>query len=78
MSEREPNGVVGVGSVGLVTAACFAEMGHPVVARDILPERIEALPSSDVRAAAGPTARVLEARVRSARVAYDRSIQGGR
>ena len=37
MSEqREPVGVIGVGWVGLVTAACFAELGHPVIARDIL------------------------------------------
>jgi UDPglucose 6-dehydrogenase len=43
MSEREPIGVVGVGWVGLVTAACFAELGHPVVARDVLPAKIEAL-----------------------------------
>jgi UDPglucose 6-dehydrogenase len=40
---REPIGVIGVGWVGLVTAACFAELGHPVVARDILPEKVEAL-----------------------------------
>ena len=33
---REPIGVIGVGWVGLVTAACFAELGHRVVARDIL------------------------------------------
>jgi UDPglucose 6-dehydrogenase len=44
MSEqREPIGVIGVGWVGLVTAACFAELGHDVVARDILPEKVEAL-----------------------------------
>jgi UDPglucose 6-dehydrogenase len=44
MSEqREPVGVIGVGWVGLVTAACFAELGHPVIARDILAEKIEAL-----------------------------------
>ncbi|MEX2105744.1 MAG: UDP-glucose/GDP-mannose dehydrogenase family protein [Solirubrobacterales bacterium] len=41
--QREPVGVVGVGWVGLVTAACFAELGHSVVARDILPEKVEAL-----------------------------------
>jgi UDPglucose 6-dehydrogenase len=41
--ERETIGVVGVGWVGLVTAACFAELGHPIVARDILPEKVEAL-----------------------------------
>jgi len=40
---REPIGVIGVGWVGLVTAACFAEFGHPVVARDILPEKVAAL-----------------------------------
>ena len=43
MSEREPIGVVGAGWVGLVTAACFAELGHRVVARDIVPEKIGAL-----------------------------------
>jgi UDPglucose 6-dehydrogenase len=40
---REPIGVIGVGWVGLVTAACFAELGHPVVARDILSEKVAAL-----------------------------------
>ena len=48
MSERDPIGVVGVGWVGLVTAACFAEMGHPVVARDILPEKVEALRAGEL------------------------------
>ncbi len=42
-SEREPIGVIGVGWVGLVTAACFAELGHSVIARDILPEKVESL-----------------------------------
>jgi UDPglucose 6-dehydrogenase len=40
---REPIGVIGVGWVGLVTAACFAELGHQVVARDIVPEKVAAL-----------------------------------
>ncbi|HXS45984.1 MAG TPA: UDP-glucose/GDP-mannose dehydrogenase family protein [Solirubrobacterales bacterium] len=40
---REPIGVIGVGWVGLVTAACFAELGHRVVARDILAEKVDAL-----------------------------------
>jgi UDPglucose 6-dehydrogenase len=43
MSDREPIGVIGVGWVGLVTAACFAELGHPVLARDIVAEKVEAL-----------------------------------
>ena len=42
-SEREPVGVIGVGWVGLVTAVCFAELGHEVVARDILPQKVESL-----------------------------------
>jgi UDPglucose 6-dehydrogenase len=41
--EREPIGVIGVGWVGLVTASCFAELGHPVIARDILAEKVESL-----------------------------------
>jgi UDPglucose 6-dehydrogenase len=41
--DREPVGVIGVGWVGLVTAACFAELGHQVYARDIVPEKIDEL-----------------------------------
>jgi UDPglucose 6-dehydrogenase len=40
---KEPIGVVGVGWVGLVTAACFAELGHEVTARDVIPEKVEML-----------------------------------
>src|SRR5919112_3481342 len=43
MTEREPIGVIGVGWVGAVTAACFAELGHEIWARDIVPEKIDAL-----------------------------------
>jgi UDPglucose 6-dehydrogenase len=49
MSEaREPIGVIGVGWVGLVTAACFAELGHEVWARDILPDKVESLSRGEV------------------------------
>src|ERR1700755_498434 len=48
MSERDAVGVIGVGWVGLVTAACFAELGHKVIARDILPEKVEALSRGEV------------------------------
>ncbi|MFL5906258.1 MAG: UDP-glucose dehydrogenase family protein, partial [Solirubrobacterales bacterium] len=48
MSEREPIGVVGAGWVGLVTAACFAELGHRVVVREIVPEKVEALRSGEI------------------------------
>jgi UDPglucose 6-dehydrogenase len=43
MAEKEPIGVIGVGWVGAVTAACFAELGHEVYARDIVPEKVESL-----------------------------------
>ncbi|HUZ81248.1 MAG TPA: nucleotide sugar dehydrogenase, partial [Gaiellaceae bacterium] len=36
-------GVFGAGWVGLVTGVCFAELGHEVVIRDVIPEKIEAL-----------------------------------
>jgi len=49
MSEqKETVGVIGVGWVGLVTAACFAELGHPVIARDIVQEKVEALSRGEV------------------------------
>jgi UDPglucose 6-dehydrogenase len=48
VSEREPIGVVGAGWVGLVTAACFAELGHRVVVREIVPEKVEALERGEV------------------------------
>jgi UDPglucose 6-dehydrogenase len=35
--------VFGAGYVGLVTGACLADLGHDVVVRDIVPERIEEL-----------------------------------
>jgi UDPglucose 6-dehydrogenase len=47
-SERHTIGVFGAGYVGLVTGACFAELGHSVVIRDIVPERIAALRAGEV------------------------------
>jgi UDPglucose 6-dehydrogenase len=40
--------IFGAGYVGLVTGACFADLGHDVVVRDILPERIEKLRAGEV------------------------------
>jgi UDPglucose 6-dehydrogenase len=41
--------VIGVGWVGLVTAACFAELGHEVWARDVVREKVDALSRGEVR-----------------------------
>src|SRR5919201_2718096 len=43
MAESRTIGVFGAGWVGLVTGACFAELGHDVIVRDVLPERIDSL-----------------------------------
>jgi UDPglucose 6-dehydrogenase len=43
LAEKLPLGIFGAGWVGLVTGACFAERGHEVVVRDVVPERIESL-----------------------------------
>jgi UDPglucose 6-dehydrogenase len=41
-------GIFGAGWVGLVTGACFAELGHDVVIRDVIPEKIEGLRRGEV------------------------------
>ncbi len=41
-------GIFGAGWVGLVTGACFAELGHKVTIRDVVPEKIEALRGGEV------------------------------
>jgi UDPglucose 6-dehydrogenase len=46
--EREPIGVIGAGYVGLVTAAGFAELGHEVHVREIVPEKVESLRRGEV------------------------------
>jgi UDPglucose 6-dehydrogenase len=40
--------VFGAGYVGLVTGACFAELGHTVTVRDVVPEKIAALGRGEV------------------------------
>src|SRR5829696_2011240 len=41
-------GIFGAGWVGLVTGACFADLGHEVVIRDVVPEKIERLRAGEV------------------------------
>jgi UDPglucose 6-dehydrogenase len=48
MSEERSIGVVGVGWVGLVTATCFAELGHRVIAMDIDAAKVDALRRGEV------------------------------
>jgi len=46
--QRKRIAVFGAGYVGLVTGACFAELGHRVAVRDVIPERIETLRRGEV------------------------------
>jgi UDPglucose 6-dehydrogenase len=41
-------GIFGAGWVGLVTGACFAELGHDVVVRDIVADKVDALRRGEV------------------------------
>jgi UDPglucose 6-dehydrogenase len=41
-------GIFGAGWVGLVTGACFADLGHEVVIRDVVSEKVEALQAGSV------------------------------
>jgi UDPglucose 6-dehydrogenase len=47
-AEKPPLGIFGAGWVGLVTGASFAELGHDVVVRDVVPAKIEALNAGEV------------------------------
>src|SRR5436190_11104627 len=48
MADREPIGVIGAGWVGLVTAACFADLGHEVWVRDVVQAKIDTLSKGDI------------------------------
>jgi UDPglucose 6-dehydrogenase len=48
MSGSRRIGIFGAGWVGLVTAGCFAELGHDVIVRDVVPERIGALRAGEL------------------------------
>src|SRR4051812_13645485 len=48
MADLEPIGVIGAGWVGLVTAACFADLGHEVWVRDVVQEKIDTLSKGDI------------------------------
>jgi UDPglucose 6-dehydrogenase len=44
-NEKPAIGVIGVGWVGLVTAGCFAQLGHPVLAVDVDERKVDVLRS---------------------------------
>ena len=52
--------VFGAGYVGLVTGSCLADLGHDVVVRDVIEERIDALRRGDVPIHEGGLTELLE------------------
>ena len=46
--ESSTVGIFGAGYAGLVTGICFAELGHTVIVRDVVPEKIEALRNGEI------------------------------
>src|SRR5438876_11965389 len=48
MARSRSIGIFGAGWVGLVTAGCFAELGHDVIVRDVVAERIDALRAGEL------------------------------
>jgi UDPglucose 6-dehydrogenase len=48
MANSSRIGIFGAGWVGLVTGACFAELGHDVVIRDVVPAKVQSLQEGHV------------------------------
>jgi UDPglucose 6-dehydrogenase len=69
--------VVGVGYVGLVTSACFADLGNRVVALDINQERIEGLRHGEMPIYEPGLKEVVERNVGAGRLAFTTSYKGG-
>ena len=68
----------GAGYVGLVTGACFADLGHEVVIRDVVPERIERLQAGEVPIYEPGLELVLERNADRIRFTLDVARGGGR
>jgi UDPglucose 6-dehydrogenase len=69
--------VVGVGYVGLVTAACFADLGNRVIALDISAEKIEGLKRGEMPIYEPGLSELVERNVRSGRLTFTTSYEEG-
>lgn len=65
--------VVGVGYVGLVTAACFADLGNQVVALDISEERIKGLKAGQMPIYEPGLEELVERNVKAGRIVFTTS-----
>ncbi|MBN1147429.1 MAG: UDP-glucose/GDP-mannose dehydrogenase family protein [Anaerolineales bacterium] len=69
--------VVGVGYVGLVTAACFADLGNRVIALDIVEEKIEGLRRGEMPIYEPGLKELVERNVRAGRLYFTTSYEEG-
>ena len=65
--------VIGVGYVGLVTAACFSDLGNRVVALDISEERINGLKRGEMPIYEPGLEELVERNVRAGRLSFTTS-----
>ncbi len=66
--------VIGVGYVGLVTAACFSDLGNNVVAMDISKEKIEGLKRGEMPIYEPGLEELVERNVKAKRILFTTSI----
>ena len=69
--------VIGVGYVGLVTAACFADLGNRVIALDIVEEKIDGLRRGEMPIYEPGLKELVERNVRAGRLSFTTSYPEG-
>lgn len=69
--------VVGVGYVGLVTAACFSDLGNRVIALDIIEEKIEGLKRGEMPIYEPGLKELVERNLRAGRLSFTTSYEEG-
>jgi len=69
--------VIGVGYVGLVSAACFADLGNRVIAVDIVEEKIKGLENGEMPIYEPGLKELVERNVKSGRLSFTTSYEDG-
>lgn len=69
--------VIGVGYVGIVTAACFADLGNKVIALDIMESKIEGLKRGEMPIYEPGLKELVERNVRAGRLSFTTSYDEG-
>lgn len=69
--------VIGVGYVGIVTAACFADLGNRVIALDIIESKIEGLKRGEMPIYEPGLKELIERNVRAGRLSFTTSYDEG-